>query len=398
MTGNIPFKNTSISIPPDYRLRLPGPTAVPQRVRNAMSLPVLSHRGPEFRLVLSEATAMLRTVVGTKQDVFMLGSSGTGAMEAALANVLAPGDEILIVTCGQFGERFASIAEAMGAQFDRLDAPWGEAPDPLALAERLKSRAYRAVVCVHNESSTGVVADIAAIGALLANTNTLLIVDSVSGAGGIELRMDEWGIDILVVASQKALMCPPGLAFIAASGKAMRAIEAASALPRFYFDLRKAKAALDKGETAFTPPISMIMALHEALTAIHEEGLPAVLSRHRLVAAALQAGCVALGLPMFPKTPSLSATVTVAMVPEGLDGTAIVRQMYSRFHTVIAGQRTKLLGRVIRIGTMGWIGPQDVLTDLAQLEAILRDLGYPVIADAGTKAAQVVLARQAIAS
>ncbi len=384
---------TSTIIPSDYRLRLPGPTAVPERVRNAMALPVVSHRGPEFRAILADASEMLRAVAGTKADIFMLGCSGTGAMEAALANVLAPGVAILVVSCGQFGERFISIAETMGAVVDRVEVLWGRAPDPAAVAERFKSRGYRAVVCVHNESSTGVVTDIAAIGALVARTDALLIVDSVSGLAGIEFRMDEWGVDILAGASQKALMCPPGLAFLAVSDKAMRMIDAGTAGPRFYFDLRKAKAAALKGETAFTPPVPLIMALREALIMMHDEGLPAVLSRHRQVAGALQAGCVALGLPMLPPENVRSATVTVAMVPDGIDGSAIVRHMYSRYHTVIAGQRTKLSGRVIRFGTMGTIRLDDILTDLQQLEATLRELGIAVTAGAGVQAAKDALAR-----
>jgi aspartate aminotransferase-like enzyme len=388
----MPSKINSI-IPENYRLRLPGPTTVPQRVRDAAALPILSHRGPEFRSVLTDVTRMLGTVFGTREYIFLLGSSGTGAMEAALANIVAPGQAFLIISCGQFGERFANIAKEMGAQFDCLEVPWGEAPDPSLIADRLRSRTYRAIVCVHNESSTGVVTDIAAIGALTRDTDTLLIVDSVSGAGGIELHMDEWGIDLLVVASQKALMCPPGLGLIAASKKALRAIESASAVPRFYFDLRKAKAALEKGETAFTPPVSLIVALREALTMIHEESLLAVLARHRRVSSALQAGCIALGLPMFPQAKVLSATVTVAKVPDMLDGSAIVRHMYSRYRSVIAGQRTKLLGRVIRFGTMGCIGPGDILTDLDQLEGTLRDLGRPAQAGAGIHAAEAVLAR-----
>jgi aspartate aminotransferase-like enzyme len=187
-------------------------------------------------------------------------------------------------------------------------------------------------------------------------------------------------------------MCPPGLAFVAVSEKGTQGMEAASGVPRFYFDLRRAKASLQKGETAFTPPVSLVFALHEALIMIHEEGLPAVLARHRRLSEALRAGCVALGLPMFPVARPLSATVTVARVPEGLDGAAIVRHMHSRYRTVIAGQRTKLSGRVIRIGTMGAIGPDDILTDLQHLEATLRDLGHPAPAGAGVQAAQPVLA------
>ena len=378
-------------LPPDYRLRLPGPTTVPERIRNAMAQPMMSHRGPEFRKVLGEAVEMVRPVVGTKADVLMIGASGTGGMEAALANVVSPGDAILVVSCGQFGERFIGIAGTMGAKVDSVEVPWGQTPDPAVVAERLKGKSYRAVVCVHNESSTGVVTDVAAIGRAVAHTDALLIVDSVSGAGGLDMRMDEWGVDILVVASQKALMCPPGLALLAVSEKAMRVIDAASGVARFYFDLRKAKASAAKSETAFTPPVSLIVALREALGMIHAESLPKVLARHRRLSAALQAGCAALGLPQFAPEHARSPTVVVATVPDGFDGGVIVRQMYSRFHTVIAGQRTKLQGRVIRFGTMGAIGPDDILTDLEQLEAALRDVGLPVSAGAGMQAAREVL-------
>jgi aspartate aminotransferase-like enzyme len=380
------------AVPADYRLRLPGPVAVPERVRAALAQPVLSHRGPEFRAILAEALAALGRVFGTSRDIFLLGTSGTGAMEAALANVLAPGDALLVLCNGQFGERFAAIGEAMGAAVDRLETSWGEAPDPTAVAALVREKPYRALACVHNESATGVVADVAAIGAALRDTPTLLVVDSVSGVAGIEMRMDDWGIDILVAASQKALMCPPGLAFAAVSDKAMPLIESATTVPRFYLDFRRAKAALAKGETAFTPPVSLVLALREALAMIEEEGLPAVLARHQRLAAALRAGFVALGLPMFPTAPTLSATVTVGVVPDGMDAGAIVRHMHARYRTVIAGQRTKLQGRVIRIGTMGAIGSADVLADLHFLECTLRDLGRAVPPGAGTDAAAKVLA------
>jgi aspartate aminotransferase-like enzyme len=379
-------------IPLDYRLRMPGPTTVPERVRLAMALPMISHRGPEFRRILSDSTQMLRTIIGTQDDIFFLGTSGTGGMEAALANVLSPRDAILIVVCGQFGERFVNIAQGMGVSVDQAVVPWGEAPDAAFVAGHLKHRNYRAVVCVHNESSTGVVTDIAAIGKLLSGTDTLLIVDSVSGLGGIDVRMDDWGVDILIAASQKALMCPPGLAMVAVSRKAMVIIENASAIPRFYFDLRRAKASAKNNETAFTPPVSLIVALHEALTMIHEEGLATVLLRHHRMSQALQIGCVALGLPMLPVEGVRSATVTVARVPEGLEASTIVRHMYSRYRTVIVSQRTKLQNRVIRFGTMGAIGPEDIFTDLRQLEETLRDLGQAVPTGAGVRAASALIA------
>jgi len=381
------------SIPSDYRLRMPGPAVVPERVRAATALPILSHRGPEFRVVLDEVITLLRGIIGTTQDVFLFGTSGTGGMEAALINVLSAGDAVLVVENGQFGERFSSIAEGLPVQLDRLELPWGEVPDAAVIAERLKAKAYRAVVIVHNESATGVVADLAAIGAMLCDTETLLVVDSVSGAGGVEMRMDEWGADVVVTASQKCLMNPPGLAIAAVSAKAMRVAQAAHGIPRYFFDFRRAKASLDKGETPFTPPVSLILGLREALAMINEEGLPAVLERHARLAAALRAGFEALGFKMFPVGRPFSSTVTVGMVPEGLDGTAIVRHMHARYRTVIAGQRTKLRNKVIRIGTMGLVGPGDILTDLHYLECTLRDFGRSPEKGAGVMAAAAALAQ-----
>jgi aspartate aminotransferase-like enzyme len=386
------FSATNSLVPADYRLRMPGPAAIPERVRAATALPMLSHRGAEFRAILDEVTRALRALLGTREHVFLLGVSGTGGMEAALVNVLSAGDAVLIVENGQFGERFASIAEELPVALDRLVIPWGEAPDPGQIAARVKATNYRAVVVIHNESATGVVADLAGIGARLRDTETLLVVDSVSGVGGVEFRMDEWGVDVVVTASQKSLMCPPGLAIAGVSGKAMRVIEAAHGIPRFFFDFRRARTSLDKGETPFTPPVSLILGLREALAMIDEEGLPAVLRRHARLSAALRAGFEALGFPMFPKG-SFSATVTVGVVPEGLDGSAIVRHMHANYRTVIAGQRTKLRNRVIRIGTMGFVGPQDILADLHYLECTLRDLGRVPAPGAGVQAATAVLSQ-----
>jgi aspartate aminotransferase-like enzyme len=372
---------------------MPGPAEVPERVRAAVALPVLSHRGPEFRAVLQDVTGGLRAVLGTRHHVFLLGTSGTGAMEAALVNVLSAGDAVLVVENGQFGERFSSIAEGLPVELDRLQVPWGEVPDAAAIAARVSAKRYRAVVVIHNESATGVVADLTAIGAVLRDTDTLLVVDSVSGVGGVEMRMDEWGVDVMVTASQKSLMCPPGLAVAAVSEKAMRVIDAAQGIPRFSLDFRRAKTSLDKGETPFTPPVSLILGLREALRMIDEEGLPAVLARHARLSAALRAGFEALGFAMFPVGRPFSSTVTVGVVPDGLEGSAIVRHMYARYRTVIAGQRTKLQNRVIRIGTMGFVGAEDILADLHYLECTLRDLGRAPAPGAGVQAAAAVLAR-----
>jgi aspartate aminotransferase-like enzyme len=358
----------------EYRLRLPGPTAVPERVRQAMARPVLSHRGPEFNALLNRTEEMLQPVMGTRNRVLFFAASGTGMMEAALINILAPGERLLISTHGMFGDRFVEIAREFGASVDTLDVPWGEAPDPEEVRRRVAAADYRAVVLVHNESSTGVVADLAAIGAVLRGTPTLLVVDSVSGLGGAEMRQDEWGVDILLSASQKCLMCPPGVGFASVSEKAWPVVNRAAALPRFYWDFRKARASAEKDGTPFTTPVSLIAALHEALTMIHEEGLPQVLARHRHLSCTLQTGCTALGLPPFARTPELSPTVVCMRVPESLSGKEIVRGMYQRHGAVIAGSRNKLEGKVIRIGTMGRLTMGDILIDLHQLKDTLQSL------------------------
>jgi len=371
----------------NYRLRLPGPTAVPERVRQAIAAPVLDHRGAEFRAIFARAEELLKPIIGTVNPVLFFACSGTGVMEASLINAVAPGERVLVCVNGQFGERFANIAKAIGAQVDVLEIPWGRAIDPAQIEERVKSAEYRAVVLVHNESSTGIVADLAAIGGVVRKTNSLLIVDSVSGLGGIEMRQDEWGIDILISASQKALMNPPGVGLASVGPKAQAVVNRETAMPRFYWDFRKAIANVDRAETPFTPAVSMIGGLREALEMIHQEGVENVLTRHWRLSQALRCGCNALGLRTFGESDALSSSVVVLEVPEPLDGAQIVKRMYERHRTVIAGSRNKLSGRVIRIGTMGAFSESDILTDLLHLEDTLAELGWPVRAGAGIAAA-----------
>ena len=379
---------------PDYRLRLPGPTAVPERIRQATALPVLSHRGAAFKAILAECHQRLKPIFGTAHDVLTFAGSGTAMMEAALVNILSPGDAVLIVVAGQFGERFVSIAKAFGAQVDTIDVEWGGALDVQRVAERLKHRAYRAVVMVHNESSTGVAYDVAAVGAVVRDTPTLLVVDSVSGLAGIEMRMDAWGADIVVSASQKSLMCPPGLGFAAMSAKAWKVIDRDGRVPSFFADFRRARASLDKDGTPFTPPVTLVYGLLEALRMIDEEGLANVLKRHDRLASALRAGVQALGLELYNQPNTSSATVVAMKVPRGLEGGTIVQHMRERYRTVIAGARhPSQTGKVIRIGTMGTIGETDIITDLRHLEATLNDLGRPAPAPhAGVRAALDALA------
>jgi len=356
-----------------YRLRLPGPTAVPERVRLAMARPLLAHRGPEFRRILARAEELLRPILGTWNHVFFHASTGTGMMEAALVNVLAPGERVLVAVHGQFGERFGAIAGAMGACVDTIETEWGRAPDLAAIEAHLRQREYRAVVAVHNESSTAVAGPLAEIGALLRNRQELLLVDSVSGLGGMEMRMDEWGVDIMASASQKCLMCPPGLGVAAISPKAWEVVRRGDRMPRYYWDLRRAMDSAEKTETPFTTTVALVTGLAEALEMIHEEGLPRVLARHERLSRMLREGCETIGLPSFARE---NHSHTVVALDAGDRGKEIVRALYERFGTVIAGSRNKLSGRVIRIGTMGCVTEEDIQTDLEQLKACLANPAF----------------------
>lgn len=374
-----------------YRLRLPGPTAVPERIRMALAQPVVNHRGPEFKAIMHETGELAKPVLGTDNDILMFASSGTGVMEAAAANVLGKDDKALVLVNGQFGDRFVQIIQSMNRQADTIEVPWGEAVDTDAVKRKLSQSGYRAVFAVHNESSTGAVTDLKAIGAAVRKSDAILVVDSISGAGGLELKQDEWGVDVLLTASQKALMCPPGLALASVSQKAWDIIERDAGQARFYWDMRKARDASPKGQTAFTSPMPLVYGLREALKMIHSEGLRNVLSRHALLSNAMRAGGAALGLSVFTRAPMLSNTVCVFALPDNIDGTSIVSHMYQRYRTVIAGSRSKLKGRVIRIGTMGCVTEQDIRTDLFYIERTLEDLGHKVEKGVGQAAFDAAL-------
>jgi aspartate aminotransferase-like enzyme len=268
-----------------------------------------------------------------------------------------------------------------------MDCEWGTAPDPDAIGARLRQANYRAVMVTHNESATGAVADLARIGPIVARHDALLIVDAVSSLGGIPVEQDAWGLDIVVTASQKALMCPPGMTLIGVSEKAWKVANRDDRMPRFFWDFRRARIAADKGETSFTAPVTLVNGLLEALRMITAEGREAVFARHHRLANALRAGGTALGLSIFTRAPIVSDTVTVFDVPAGLEGGAIVRHMHERYGTVIAGARNRMQGKVIRIGTLGAVSDSDIVTDLLHLELTLQHLGFPVTAGAGVAAA-----------
>lgn len=375
----------------EYRLRLPGPTAVPQRVQSAIAKTLVNHRGPEFRALLREIEQLTKPLFGTENQILYFASSGTGMMEASLANILRPGDRVLVMKNGQWGERFAAIANAYGAKVDSLEFPWGEPPEAEAIGRKLAQDDYAAVLITHNESSTGVVADIAAIGEHTRDSPTLLVVDAVSSLGCIPVEQDAWAADIVVSASQKGLMCPPGIGLASVSEKAWEIVDEERPTPRFYWDFRKARASIVKNETPFTPPVSLLWGLLEALEMIHEESIAEVLARHGRLAQALRAGCDAMGLPSFPSDSALSNSVTALQVPEDLDGSTIVKHLYNNYGTVIAGSRNRLKGRVIRIGTMGHVSDGDILTDVHFLEATLNGLGRQVASGTGVSAASASL-------
>jgi aspartate aminotransferase-like enzyme len=372
-----------------YRLRLPGPTAVPPGVLQAIAAPVINHRGPEFRAMYARCEELMRPILGTTGHPFFLACSGTGAMEASLVNILAPGESVLCAIHGHFGERFAAIAKTFGAQVDVLQFPWGTTVDASVIEKHVAEKNYRAVVVTHNESSTGVIANLAPIGAILRERPTLLVVDSVSGLGGLEMKQDEWGVDIVASASQKCLMCPPGIGVVSVSQKAWKIVEREDRLPRYHWDFRKTLASAEKSETAFTAPVSLMAGLKVALEMIHEEGIPKVLERHLRLSAALRAGCAVLGLAGYGEAGALSPTVVALQVPEGMNGGDIVKRLYEKHRTVIAGSRNKLVGKVIRIGTMGYVSEEDILTDLRHMEDVLSDFGMSV--SAGVAAATALL-------
>ena len=370
-------------------LLTPGPTPLPPEVRAAMARPIIHHRTPQFQAVLKEATEGLKYVFQTKNDVFILTSSGTGAMEAAVINILSTQDTALVIQGGKFGERWTEICKAYGINAEVLDVEWGKAVEPIEVEKRLKANPkIKAVFTTLCETSTGVVNDIASLGRIIKNTDAVLVVDAISGLGAIDLKTDDWFCDIVVSGSQKGLMLPPGLGFLSLSPKAAKLIEGSKS-PRYYFDLRKAKKALDKTDTPFTPAITLVIALIEALKIIKQDGLDAVFARHKKLAEATKAAAKALGLELFAPTAG-SDVVTAVKVPAGIDGEKLVKTMRDTYGVTIAGGQAELKGKVFRIAHMGFIAEFDIITGLSCLEKVLAQMGYKFTLGAGIKVAEEV--------
>jgi aspartate aminotransferase-like enzyme len=368
----------------EQNLRIPGPTPIPDDVRQAQAAPMIDHRGAEFAAMQDEVAQGLARLIGGSGEVLLLTGSGSGAMEAAVVNTLSPGDRVLAVTIGSFGDRFAKVAEAFGASVERMEVEWGQSAKPAALAERLASEEpYRAVLLTHNETSTGVANPLRELLAAVhaAPGDPLTLVDGISGLGAMPFEMDAWGVDLVVSASQKAWMASPGLA-IAAVGPRAREAEATARMPRFYWDFAEARKWAEKGQTPWTPAVAVMFGLRLGVRKLLEEGRERTWARHHAIAAGSQAGLEGLGLRLVAAPEDRSATVTAAWLPDGLDWGPFNADMRGR-GLVVAGGQGKWAGRIMRFGHMGMVEIDEMADAVRVMGETLSDHGFqPDVADA----------------
>ena len=374
------------------RLMTPGPAPVPEEVLLELARPVIHHRSAEAKQVIVEAVAGLKEVFQTSHDVLILTASGTGAMEAAVVNTVPRGGKALVLNAGWFALRWAKICSAYGIHALTVDTEWGQPTDPHRVENALKEHPDTvAVFGTLSETSTGTGHPVAEIGRIVARTEAVYAVDGISGVGAMECRTDEWGIDLLAVGSQKALMLPPGLAFLAVSPKAWKKIDAFDA-PAFYFNLKAARKKIAEFDTPYTPAHTLILALNQSLKRIRAEGIENVWARHRRMSEACQAGVQALGLELFSARPAEG--LTAFRVPEGLKDTDIRGKLSEKFGITTIGGQDKLKGKIVRIGHMGYTDEIDVVAGLAALEIVLSELGLDIEPGAAVTAAQRVLIGQ----
>jgi aspartate aminotransferase-like enzyme len=377
-------------------LFIPGPVTCAPAVLDAMALPMIDHRGPEFAALLERIASGMKPIFGTASDVVLLGSSGTGGLEAAVSSSFSAGAKILACPVGVFGRRLAAIAKTYGLDVEILETPLGSGVDPAALAARLRQpdgREFAGILLTHNETSTGVQNDMAALAAAIGDHPATVIVDSVSGLGASAFEMDAWGFDIVVTASQKALAVPPGMAMVAVGPRAWQRLEAATA-PRFYLDLGRAREFANLGQTPWTPPVSVAFALDAAIARYHVEGAPSVYARHDRYARAIRAFAAATGIEVFSQAPAHSVTVVAMKVPAGLDVAAIRKELREVHGIVFGGGQAELKGKLLRIGTMGDLSPVDLRRGLEAFETVLRSQGFGLEPGAGMRAAHAVLEEQ----
>ncbi len=375
-------------------LLAPGPTAVPPEILLAMAHPVIHHRAPEFAEMLGQVSANLQWLFQTRQPVLLLSSTGTGGMEAAVSNFLSPGDKALVINGGKFGERWLKLCQVYGARVEEIKVEWGRAVAPERVASALKKDpSIKAVYVQASESSTGVAHDVKALGELIKPLEgTILVVDAVSAMGVFDLKTDAWGLDVVVTGSQKALMLPPGLAFVSVSEKAWGMNEK-SKNTRFYFNLKKERESQAKNQTAFTAAVSLIVGLHEVLKLLKAEGLANIFSRHHQLAEATRQGMRAAGLSLFPKE-SPSDALTAVNAPEGVDGQAVYKTLREKYGITAAGGQDHLKGKIFRIAHMGYSDLFDVIIAVSAVEMVIKGLGYPIKMGEGVRAAEEILIRK----
>jgi serine---pyruvate transaminase len=367
-------------MPEKRYLVTPGPTPVPPEVLAATAAPMIHHRGPDFRATLTRVLERSAEVFRTENEILLFTSAGTGVMESAVANLCSPGDRALVVSHGFFGERFAAMAKAYGADLVHVRYPWGETPSADEIGDKLEEvGGAKAVFLTHSETSTGVVSDVRAIGERLNGSDAIVVVDAISSLAAVPLETDAWGFDVVVTSSHKALMCPPGLALVSVSPVALEAAQGASS-PRYYFDWETTRAAQAKSppENPFSPAISLVLGLDVALAMILAEGVEGAHERHVRLGRACRAGVKAMGLELFSPDEDRAAVVTAIRVPPDVDGQAIVLSMRDRSGVTIIGGQGELKGKIVRIGHIGYIDVFDVTTALAALELAMTEVGADI--------------------
>ena len=376
----------------------PGPTPVPPEVLSALSEPVIHHRAPRFTEILKQVVAGLKYIYQTENDIIVLAASGTGAMESAVVNVVNPGDHVLVGSMGNFGERWKKLTATWGAEVTALDHEWGAKVVPADIEKALAADpAIKAVYVQFSETSTGVVNDIKAIGEIVARTPAILVVDAISGLGATDLKTDEWHVDICVAGSQKALMAPPGLAYVAVSEKAWAVVEQC-ATPRFYYDYVTARKKMtgDSAQTPYTPAVSLMVAQNVAIDLIKEEGLENVFERHRVLSRAAKEGVKALGLELFGPDDPEANSVTAVKVPDGVDSGKIGKIARDKWGVWLAGGQGQLKGKIFRFGHCGYFGHSDIIVGLTTVEMVLAELGYDVKFGASAAAAEQVFMQSTV--
>jgi len=373
------------------RLFSPGPTPVPEEVLLHMAQPIQHHRLPRYAEVFARASELLKKLFRTDEQVLTLTTSGTGAMEAAVSNLLSPGDEAIVVSGGKFGARWGEICEAFGVKVVPVDIEWGRSAKPAEIRAVLeKNPLSKAIFTTHAETSTGALTDIKGVADVMRDSDTLLVVDGITGIGVHDFRFDEWGVDAAVTGSQKGLMIPPGLSFIALSRKARGALET-SRCTKYYLDLGRYIKSLEAGQNPFTPAISLVVGLSRALEMIFEEGLEALFMRHQRLADATRAAVRILGLELLPEYPS--NVLTALWIPESIDSKKFVSYLRNEMGVMVAGGQGHLKDRIIRIAHVGYFDDFDMLTMVAALERALLCCGYDIEIGAGLAAAHKELIR-----